>query len=84
MNYYRLPEKLGNEVLAYLQTRPYVEVAELMPQLLALEQITMISPQQTEGGDSQNVPSQETQHQENPPSSETNESSSEQKQETSS
>jgi len=79
MNYYRLPEQLGNDLLAYIQTRPYIEVHKLMQQLLSITQIPAELPQQIEGGEDQHVQSTETQHQENTPSPETIQSSSEQK-----
>ena len=37
MKKYVLEEKLGNEVLAYLQKRPYEEVAVLISKLVALK-----------------------------------------------
>jgi len=39
MKYYLLPESMKNELIAYLATRPYREVADEIPKLIQLETI---------------------------------------------
>lgn len=39
MKNYILEEKLGNEILAYLQKRPYEEVAVLISKMIALKPV---------------------------------------------
>jgi hypothetical protein len=62
MNNFVISEDLGTKLIAYLQERPFKEVAELIGGLIQLQKVNIIpsvvTPTTTEGGDTKNVQSE--------------------------